>query len=92
VELRLRVAGWQEKPARLRLRLGGLLTGEWAIDRQGEELRREMELPPGDSVVEFDCAAPPLQAPGETRELVFRILGCSARDVTSARLHLAAKP
>ena len=90
MELRLRVAGWHEQPARLRL--GGLLAGEWAVDRRGVELVREVELPPGDSAVEFDCDAPPVQAPGETRELVFRVFGGSARDVINARPHLTARP
>lgn len=66
-----------EGPATLRLE-SALFREECRIDRRGTLVTRRLTLPAGTHVVHFACDAPPLEAPGEPRTLVFRVIDCRA--------------
>jgi len=53
---------------------GPLLSTRLRIDHTGRALSRTISIPPGVHMLNFRCTAPRLMAPGDRRELVFRVV------------------
>jgi phosphoglycerol transferase len=59
---------------------GDCCTAELTVDGQGQALTREVTVAPGEHVLHFRCDRPALHAPGDDRDLVFRMVTFSARE------------
>ena len=63
-----------------RLRLDGLLSGQ--LDLTGAApLDREIDVPPGEYIVRFDCDGRPADAPGDPRTMVWRVADFSMEEI-----------
>ena len=55
-----------------------LLSARLRIGPAGRALSKTISIPPGDHALNFRCTAPRLMAPGDRRELVFRVVNFRA--------------
>ena len=61
---------------------GPLLSTRLRIDHTGRALSGTISIPPGVHELHFRCTAPRLMAPGDRRELVFRVVDFRVQPAT----------
>jgi phosphoglycerol transferase len=70
--MKMTCLGWNAAPARLVVD-GDLCRRELSVTPDGQVLDLDLIVPPGNHVLSFVCNGPSVPAPGDPRELVFRV-------------------
>jgi hypothetical protein len=85
VKLEMVLETGQVQPSRLRVE-GPLISWESAVGAAGQSVRKDVAVPPGRHLIRFRSDAKPLDAPGDPRVLVFKVMDFRLSSATAQPL------